>query len=420
MNKIIQQLLKSQPFPLKAQGTSMIPLFQSNDVICFKKINFNLLKINDIIVIQLKNNFVTHRVIYKTDNYLITKGDNNPYSDGKIYPRQIIGKVTKVKRDRKEFDPNQIYLLQSSLYFQEVVKIKNAFEKEKIDFVFLKGLPLHLYFEKTHPKRVYADCDVLINKKDFQKAEKIINRFGYKRTDEKNKQVENNYFKIINGFSVVFDIHLEPAFLMTQFSGLEALYPQKLIDQLTDELLNNKQQIKINDEFFFILNTKYLILYLALHLFHHNFRGAFRYQFLDTVIHRSLDSRLRGNDRSSEWKIITQKITEYHLGNFVYPVFYLLKKYYKTLLPRPFVLTMKQWNNETMNHYLKINIFDDESRLHAGINRFKNIFFLSPYPLWRKVFIFTNFEVIYTIVWIIFKKLSSFFSTRRPNPLSLS
>ncbi len=377
----------------------MLPILYSNDMAYFKKIQFKQVKIDDIILVHKNKRPFTHRIIYKTDKYLITKGDNNFQSDGKIYPRQIIGKVIKVKRDGKEFDPNQIYLFQSSLYFQEIVKIKNTFEKEKIDFVFLKGLPLHLYFEKTHPKRVYADCDVLINKEDFPKAEKIINRFGYKRTVEKNKQVENNYFKIINGFSVIFDIHLEPAFLMTQFSGLEALYPQKLINQLTDELLNNKQQIKINNEKFSILNSKFLILYLALHLFHHNFRGAFRYQFLDNVIRKSQLS-------TSDWNKITSTINKYRLNNFVYPVFYLLKKYYKTPLLRPFVLTMKQRSNGT------INIFDDEPRVRAGINRFLNILILSPNPWWKKVFVFINPSVIYFIFWSLKKRLSSFFSGR--------
>lgn len=407
MNKIIQQLLKSQPFPLKSQGTSMIPLLQSNDMIYFKIINFNLLKINDIIVIQLKNKLITHRVIYKTNKFLITKGDNNLESDGKIYPKQIIGKVFQIKRNGKIVNLETLYLLQSTFYFQEIIKMKRAFEKEKIDFVFLKGLPLHLYYEKIHPKRIYADCDVLINKKDFQKAESIILKFGYKKTETKNKQVENNYFKVINGFSVIFDLHLEPAFLMTQFSGLEALYPQKLIDQLTEELLNNKQQIKINEEKFFILNTKYLILYLALHLFHHNFRGAFRYQFLDKVIRSS-------HPKIKDWQFIDKKTKEYRLGNFVYPVFVLLKKYYKTPFPRFFVLTMKQWNNET------INIFDDQPRLQAGITRFKLIFILSPQPLWKKIFVFTNPSVIYFIFWIIWKKLFSFFLVRRADHTNLS
>ena len=396
---IIPQLKRRKSFILMAEGNSMLPILHSNDVVQYKKVNFKQVDINDIVLVRKNKRLFTHRIIYKTDRYLVSKGDSNPESDGKIISKNVLAKVVSVKRNGQTINIEQIYLLQSTFYFQEIVKIKVAFEKENIDFVFLKGLPLHLYFEKTHPKRIYADCDVLINKKDFQKAEKIIKKFGYKKTEANNKQVENNYFKIINGFSVVFDIHLEPAFLMTQFSGLEALYPQKLIDQLIDELLNNKRQITINNQKFSILNTKYLILYLALHLFHHNFRGAFRYQFLDKVIR---NNRLS----TSDWNKIAQTINNYQLTNFVYPVFVLLKKYYQT--PVPDFINFKNFKN-----FMNSGIFDDEPRFTAGINRFLFIFLLSPRPLWRKLFIFFNPAVVWSIVWAIWKKLSSFFSNRQ-------
>ncbi|MBI5122622.1 nucleotidyltransferase family protein [Candidatus Roizmanbacteria bacterium] len=407
MKKFIASLQRQKQFLLKAQGQSMSPLLEPNDVLSFKKAAFPRIKVNDLILVKRNRQLFTHRIIYKTDKYLVTKGDNNPESDGKIAPKNILAKVVSVKRNGQIINVEQIYLLQSTLYFQEIVKIKSVFENEKIDFIFLKGLPLHLYFEKTHPKRVYADCDILINKQDFLKAEKIIKKFGYKKTDEKNKQVENNYFKVINGFSVVFDIHLEPAFLMTQFSGLEALYPQKLINKFSEELLNNKQQIKINDEKFSILNSQFLILYLALHLFHHNFRGAFRLELLDRIIRKNKLNSVSINQ-------LIDTINNYRLKNFVYPVFVLLKKYYKTPISKFFLISIKSNGSVATDPYIKnVNIFDDEPRISAGINRFKNIFFLSPYPLWRKIFVFTNFEVIYTIIWIIFRRLSSSFSGRQ-------
>ncbi len=411
MKKLIASLQRQKQFLLRSQGSSMLPILRSDDVVYFKKTCLKNLKINDLVLVKKSHQLFTHRIIYKKtvfkkdSLYLITKGDNNPESDGKIYPKQIIGKVTKVKRDGKEFDPNQIYLLQSSLYFQEIIRIKSLLEKQKINFVFLKGLPLHLCYEKEHPRRIYADCDVLIDKKNFQKAEKIIEKFGYKKTIEGKKQVENNYFKVINGFPVVFDIHLEPAFLMTQFSGLEALYPQKLIDRLTEELLNNKKQIIINNEKFLILNSKFLILYLSLHLFHHNFRGAFRYEFLDKVIRKS---RLSTND----WQNIASIINNYQLTNFVSPVFVLLKKYYKTPIPGFFLKDIKS-NFMNFINFKNLGIFDDESRIPAGINRFKNLFFLSPRPLFVKVLIIFNPQVLYSIFWILQKKLSSFFSGRQ-------
>ncbi|VVA43776.1 conserved hypothetical protein [Candidatus Roizmanbacteria bacterium] len=413
MDKIIKLIDKT---PIKAFGSSMEPFLYDGDLVYFEKVKTKQININDILLIK-KGQFFIHRVIYKNDRYFITKGDHNLLSDGRIRPNQVLGKLNKIKRGGNFFKPEDIYSVQSSFYLKEIIRIKKLFEKNKVEYVILKGLPLHFFFEGTHPKRFYADCDILIDKEFFLQVEKILLSQGYKAVDFslsqqhrsiRSKLSEHSYQKIIQGFPINFDIHLKAVFMMTQLGHLEALYPQKLIDQLSDEFIKTKKVVKINNEPFFILNSKFLILYLALHLFHHNFHGAFRYQFLDKVIRTDLDSRLRGNDKVSGWKIITQKITEYHLENFVYSVFLLLKKYYKTPLPRSFILTMKQWNNETMNRYSQINIFDSEPRILSGINRFRNLFFLSPNHLWRKILVFLNPEVIYALFFVLKKKLFYF------------
>ena len=401
----IKNVFRLRQFFLKIKGISMLPVLFSEDIVYFNKTYFNRLKNNDVILVKKNHHYFTHRIIYKIKSYLITKGDNNLLSDGKIYPSQVIAKAIKIKRQGKTINIEDLYLFQSTLYFQEVVKIKKALEKENVDFVFLKGLPLHLFFESSHPKRIYADCDVLVDKKDFDKAEKILLTFGYKKVRNdlsptqgklKNKEIEASFLKIINGIPVVFDIHIEPVFLMIQLGSLDALYPQKLIDQLTYEFLTTKQQIIINHEKFYILNTKYLILYLALHFFHHNFRGAFRLDFLDTVIRKS-------HLKKQDWIDIKTTINDYYLENYIGPVFFLLKKYYSTSVP-DFI------NFKSFINYKNLNIFDDESRLEAGVNRFKNIFFLSPRPLIIRVFVFFNPQVIYLVFFALKKKLSYFLS----------
>ncbi|GAB4219530.1 MAG: hypothetical protein Fur009_6140 [Candidatus Microgenomates bacterium] len=419
MSNLIQ-LITKKSLPIRSFGSSMAPIFQNNDLIYFRKISFSKIKINDIIVFKKKDRLITHRVIYKTKNYLICKGDNNLKTDGKIYPHQIIGKVYQIKRNNQIFNPETLYLIQSTHYFNEIVKIKNEFDRKKINYVFLKGLPLHLYFEGKHPKRIYADCDVLIDKKDIDEAQKILFQFGYQKADTsltslqkqlKDKEVENAYWKNINGFPVVFDLHLEVVFMMTQLGKLDFLYPQTLIDQLTTEFLNNKKQIKINNENFLILNSEYLILYLALHLFHHNFRGGFRYQFLDKIIKKYQISKIKNQKYKSK---IENTIFKYKLNNFVFPVFFLLKKYYQSPLPNNFLKNISPKNpltRQLVNKITKnINIFDDEPRLKAGINRFANLFLLSQNPWWRKIFIFFNLQVIFMILWIGYKKISFIFS----------
>jgi len=429
---------------LKSKGHSMQPLFYENDLLFYLKVQYYKIAVNDLILVKKNNNFFTHRVIYKSYKYLITKGDNNFLSDAKIYPKQIIGKVYQVKRNGQVFDPENLYLLQSTLYFQEIVKIKRSFEKEKINFVFLKGLPLRLYYEKTYPRRIYLDCDVLVDKKNYLEAEKILIKDGYQKAylywSKKvkklhKKEIEATFYKKQSELIIAFDIHLQLVDLSIVHLGhFDDLYPQKLIDQLTADLLKTKRKVRINpdligvnNEFFFILNTKYLILYLALHIFHHNFRGAFRFQFLDKVIRKEIFrvSRLRSGNpfrlavttnlttsryRPLNRQTLNELITKYRLQNFVYLVFVLLKKYYKTPLPNSFLKSIQPsgfMNFMDFIDFKNLSIFDDEPRIKAGITRFKNLFFLSPRRWQNKVLIFVNPLVVYSILWVLIKKLFS-------------
>lgn len=382
--------------PIKSSGNSMEPLLYDGDVIYIEKIKKNLIDINNILLIK-KGQLFIHRVIYKNRRYLITKGDNNSLSDGKIKPNQILGRVFKIKRGKNFYKLDDIYLIQSGYYLKEIIKIKNLFEKNGIKYVFLKGLPLHLFFEGTHPKRLYFDCDILVDRKNLTKIKQIFSSQGYKQHDiplenkkPRHEKQEIAFQKIINGLPVNFDVHFEPVFMMTQLGHLEALYPKKLLDQMTEEFMENKRTVKINNNFFPILSKTDLIIYLALHFFHHNFQGAFRLDFLNKVIRQS---RLKRTD----WIKIQQKINKFNLENFLTSVFFLLKKYCQTPLP-DFIKDKK----------IEVNIFDSESRISSGIARFRNLLFLSPYPLSKKLFVFANPEVISSIFFISRKKLSYF------------
>ena len=327
-----------------------------------------------------------------------------------------------------------VYLLQSTIYFQEITKIIRKLDHQRITYVVLKGLPLYLYFQHTHPKRIYLDCDILIENDKKQEAERILIANGYKKIDtslskfQKNlqdKEPENAYGKIINGFMVVFDIHTEVVFMMTQLGRLEVLYPQRFVDELTKEFLETKQQVKINYQSFYMLSTNCLLLYLALHFFHHNFKGAFRLDFLDMIIRYSRNQPVRRRlAEGGFWTSQNDFIKKYKLQNFVYSVFSLLKKCYQTPIPSSFLKSIQPSNfqlyylSSTLNHPL--SAFNDESRTKGGIQRFKNLFFLSPNPFWYKLFVLFNLQVLYSIFWISQRRLFSFLSSLKKSYRRLS
>lgn len=381
----------------------MLPLLGKDDIVYFDHINKKKLQINDLVLVRKNKNLFVHRIIYKNYNYLITKGDNNPLSDGKIVPNQIIAKVKKIKKGGHIYTPENIYHIQSSYYLKEIIKIKSLLEKNKINYVFLKGLPLHLFYQKSHPKRLYSDCDLLVDRSNQFMIANILKGQGYSSVDtllskgiqrNVNTQQEITYQKIFSGFPIKFDVHFEPVFMMTQLPDLDVLYPKKLIKKLTEELLNNKQLIKIDNQTIYILNPKFLIIYLSFHFFHHNYQGVHRLEFIDRIIRKL---RLK----QADWNDLKNIINNYSLQNFIEPVFYLLRKYFKT----PFPSFMKlQYFKEAKN----IDIFDSEGRFQSGIGRFKNLFLLSPRPLIIKSLVFLNPQVIYLIFFVLKKKLFYF------------
>ena len=414
MNSLAKLILKNNFLTAKSAGFSMLPMFQSGDVLYFQRSSLKTVKINDICLIHKNGQDVVHRIIYKRSNYVITKGDNNLWSDGKVYSKQIVGKVIKIKRNGSKFDPDQAYLLQSTLYFQEIAKIKNAFEKAKIDFVFLKGLPLHLFIYKTHPRRFYHDCDILISKNDYSNIQKIFLNFNYTEADTsfsnvvktmQDKITEVTYYKRFNNVLVSFDMHLEVNMGIVQLGKINMIYPQKWIDELSQKFIQEKVQIKVDGKRYPVLSSANLITYLAIHFFQHGLKGIWRLEMLSKIYHRNETNKEVINE-------ILKMTNTFRIENFLYPGLLLLKKYYpeNNVTKLTSQIKINKIKKEYINRLVKnIRIFDDDTRIERGVGRFKNLYFLSPNPWWKKMWVFMSPQVIYTIFWVAVRKIRRIF-----------
>jgi signal peptidase I len=394
---------------VKTFGNSMSPLLRDGDVVYFKNIRFSNIQVNDIICVQKNHKIFTHRVIYKTQKYLITRGDNNYISDGKIYPKNLIGVVSKVKRGEQILDTDTLYLLQSSIYFKETVSVKMLLVKNGINFVFPKGPLLYMYFEKAYPRRIYSDSDILISNKQIKKVKKVLTQLGYKEVDTSlsamhrrimSNSTKTSFFKAVNGFPVIFDIHyiINPAWTL---GNLDFLYPHKLMEELTEKFIKESELVEIQGEKFPILSGPNLIVYYALHIYHHNFNATYRLDFLNMVIKKT----------KVDYGEMAEKILDYRLNNFIFACFAVLEKHYSTRFPKKFLDRIKPNRgvvNFIENKVLKINIFDEQNRFDAGVLRFRNRFHLSPNSIFIKSLIFLNSQVIQAILWVLIIRFRKF------------
>ena len=74
---------------------SMEPTISSDQYILSQTTSFDKVNVDDIIIYRsnTENRFIVHRIIQKYDDYLITKGDNNPIADSEhITSDMICGK----------------------------------------------------------------------------------------------------------------------------------------------------------------------------------------------------------------------------------------------------------------------------------------------------------------------------------------
>lgn len=393
---------------LLSYGTSMFPLFWQGDLVYLKTIKKNQLKIDDIVTVEKKSFYFTHRVVYIDSNFnqVITKGDNNFHQDKPFKFEQIIGKVEKIKRFNKVLNLSDMYLLQSSHYLDEVKKVNQLFTKNNLKYVILKGLPVYLHYNKTHPRRLYSDCDLLIDYHDYEKTKRLFASLGYQRDDLNSdsqfnrfiNKTEYTFSKKVGLFKIIFDVHIEAGFLMVQVRNLSPLYSSDKMAGLSNFLLLSCQKVKIGDQDYPLMSHENQIIYLALHLFHDNFSGYYKYLLLEQVINYS-----KVNE-----KVIIDIIQKYQLQNFIYPVFAILFKRYSPKFSSKFLHDLKKltFKSDYMDQIVrKTDIFSQQPRVSAGVRRFINIYYLSPEKQFIKPLVFLNVNIIYLVFFVVVNKL---------------
>jgi len=382
----------------------MYPILFPGDIVYYKKKPSSKIIVDNIVVIKNNNSLSTHRVIYKNKDVFITKGDNNRLADKRIKFNNIMGVVYKIKRKNRFFYPEEQYLMQSTIYFRIIKKIINEFDFQKIEYVFLKGLPFYLHYFKNSPNNIYSDIDILVKKTSSYKIDKILTNLGFLRLSKKLKEdsIEDTYYKTITGQTVVVDIHFQPSFFITKLGNINLLFPNKLVKEFTNKLFLTKKIALIDSCRFNLLEPNYQFVYLCLHYFHHGFQTIRQINVINNFIIYALSKKL------TDWNLIILIIKSYQFENFIYPVLNLLKTYYKTPLPLGLSLKLRPSKQLPVNFMKKIDIFNQKGYLDSGISKFILIFILSPRPIYIKILLFLNPKVVKLVIYSLKEKLFSF------------
>ncbi len=404
--------MKARSRWLKSYGNSMLPILHDQDIVEILPVFSKQITVDEIISYPVKQGYITHRVIYThpKKNWIMTKGDNNVYPDKKIQKKRILGKVNLIYRGEDSIRLDDYYLFQSTYYFEEIKMFKKQLDTQDIQHVFLKGLPVHIYYKGSFPRRDFADCDILFKKEDQKNIHAILTKIGYQRQSSHESPIHQltkedvhsfEYCKVRGMFKIIFDIHFKAGLFETKLGSTDALYSPSLSNSFTNELLNQATTVTVLGEKYKILNHSYLIIYLATHIFHHNFKGYHRYNFLANVFKKKMPNIL-----------VLSKIAEkYKLDNIIFAVFLLYNKYY---LPKvKLAVSGRNLNPQVKkfseNMAKKISIFTDEDLFSSAFNRLYYMYFFSEANVFVKNGVFSSYlfkAIIYLrpVVWLkIFK-----------------
>lgn len=379
---------------MQQNKSSMLPIILPSDKPIVEK--SNSFSINNIVAFKKGDKLVGHRIIYvfKDKKRYILKGDNVFKSDGIVKRDEILGKIKRVKRGKQTFVIKHVHLTQSSVYLKELSKITKRLSQEKIKYIVLKGLPVNLSLNKRPPDRLYIDQDILIKGDQFQSAKKVLKGLGFRPINPAilNKRVENytqiSFVKKLNPFPVVIDLHLKIPLGFTKTPFLNHFFVNQ--NKLENYFFNNIKKTVVNKSEFNILKDNALFLFLLIHLFHHNFKGAHRYAFIDLLLRkRKIDlSKVLGDAK------------KLNVENFITPAFYILKKYYQ--VPHTF-----QGRNLFVFSFL--DPFSEDRPSLERVKRFLYLFLLSPNPILKKLSVFFSKSFYYYFFISIKSFLSSTF-----------
>ncbi|MFD4817507.1 nucleotidyltransferase domain-containing protein [Peribacillus butanolivorans] len=195
----------------------------------------------------------------------------------------------------QEYKMNTMKMLHLS---GEMEKISKMFTENHISVLFLKGPVIAADIYGDISLRTSKDLDILISKKSFKKAEKLLLNYGYEREEDSNtfggwkwKKHHDAFFHPEKKIQIEIHWRLHPA--PTKEPSFNELWERKRLSELTGYPV-------------YFLGKEDLLLYLVAHGSRH---GWFRLRWLADI-----DQMVRKGMISNQNNEIFIKFQHYHLG----------------------------------------------------------------------------------------------------------
>jgi|GEM_PF-4757607 len=163
--------------------------------------------------------------------------------------------------------------LRNTFIYEEIKKILEIFNQEKIKIIILKGIFLAKNIYKNIALRPMTDVDFLIKKEDIIRANKILNSLGYFAVADIEEVIHQPYAYSLtflkqnqirfNNFSLDLHWHILSSSWLVGFL-------KERVDM--ERIFMEADLIKLVDTPVLTLSSEDLLIYLTQHVFAHNFK----------------------------------------------------------------------------------------------------------------------------------------------------
>ena len=201
------------------------------------------------------------------------------------------------------------YLVQNMIQFKELDTILNAFEKEGIDLIQLKGAWIAKNYYPDPALRPMGDLDLLVRKEDMKRAKECLMNIGYalaEGPDEETFEKRHFHFSYVKHnviFSTVVELHHNISRAKYDF-----------IDYDIREFWENALPISEAYKHVFTIPKEYLLL----HLFWHTYLNLSNHLYIRLIWLLDIVSIIREHRADIDWVFIEKKANKWGIRKRVY------------------------------------------------------------------------------------------------------
>jgi hypothetical protein len=94
---------------LKVTGASMLPAVWPGDILVIERRNSAKLQPGQILLCLREGELTAHRMIRRTGDCLVTRGDSHLHSDPPVLGSEVVGHVTCILRNGRHISPEQSF-----------------------------------------------------------------------------------------------------------------------------------------------------------------------------------------------------------------------------------------------------------------------------------------------------------------------